>query len=109
MRPNTTVKFLYPIIPSGINPSIGTGPTQGQRNTLTRVGLSTDFPSRQFFRFDLFLLGRKIGSRFGLKSRNALRPPAATFLLSRKRNIVTSGADIRGRTLGREAALNKHR
>ena len=38
MRPNTTVKFLYPIIPSGINPSIGIGPTQGQKKTLTRVG-----------------------------------------------------------------------
>ena len=38
VRPNTTVKFLYPIIPSGINPSIGIGPTQGQRKTLTRVG-----------------------------------------------------------------------
>ena len=38
MRPNNTVKFLYPIIPSGINPSIGIGPTQGQRKTLTRVG-----------------------------------------------------------------------
>ena len=38
MRPNTTVKFLYPIIPSGINPSIGIRPTQGQRKTLTRVG-----------------------------------------------------------------------
>ena len=38
MRPNTTVKLLYPIIPSGINPSIGIGPTQGQRKTLTRVG-----------------------------------------------------------------------
>ena len=38
MRPNTTVKFLYPIIPSGIKPSIGIGPTQGQRKTLTRVG-----------------------------------------------------------------------
>ena len=32
------MKFLYPIIPSGINPSIGIGPTQGQRKTLTRVG-----------------------------------------------------------------------
>ena len=38
VRPNTTVKLLYPIIPSGINPSIGIGPTQGQRKTLTRVG-----------------------------------------------------------------------
>ena len=38
MRPNTTVKLLCPIIPSGINPSIGIGPTQGQRKTLTRVG-----------------------------------------------------------------------
>ena len=38
MRPNTTVKLLFPIIPSGIHPSIGIGPTQGQRKTLTRVG-----------------------------------------------------------------------
>ena len=38
MRPNTTVTLLCPIIPSGINPSIGIGPTQGQRKTLTRVG-----------------------------------------------------------------------
>ena len=38
MRPNTTVKLLCPIIPSGINPTIGIGPTQGQRKTLTRVG-----------------------------------------------------------------------
>ena len=38
MRPNTTMNLLYPIIPSGINPSIGIGPTQGQRKTLTRVG-----------------------------------------------------------------------
>ena len=38
MRPNTTVKLLFPIIPSGINPSIGIGPTQGQRKTLIRVG-----------------------------------------------------------------------
>ena len=34
----TTVKFSYPIVPSEINPSIGIGPTQGQRKTLTRVG-----------------------------------------------------------------------
>ena len=38
VRPNTTVKVLYPIIPSGINPSIGIGPTQEQRKTLIRVG-----------------------------------------------------------------------
>ena len=38
LRPNTTVKILYPIISSGINPSIGIGPSQGQRKTLTRVG-----------------------------------------------------------------------
>ena len=30
--------FSYPIIPSGINPSIGIGSTEGQRKTLTRVG-----------------------------------------------------------------------
>ena len=30
--------FKYLIIPSEINPSIGIGPTQGQRKTLTRVG-----------------------------------------------------------------------
>ena len=38
MNPNTSVKFSYPIIPSGVIPSIGIGPTQGQRDTLTRVG-----------------------------------------------------------------------
>ena len=30
--------FYTPIIPSGINPSIGMVPIQGQRKTLTRVG-----------------------------------------------------------------------
>ena len=31
-------EVLYPIIPSGISPSVGIGPTQGQRKTLTMVG-----------------------------------------------------------------------
>ena len=38
MNPTTSVKFSYPIIPSRVIPSIAIGPTQGQRDTLTRVG-----------------------------------------------------------------------